>query len=70
MSVRFAIGDFVVPRPEWLGSPNKVPSGRVRALSPKGSIEALYVGEERRAFATYVFLPDPDKPAKAVGEML
>jgi len=70
VSAGFAIGDFVVPRPEWVGSPNNVPSGRIRAIEPWGKEGALLVGEERRAFAGSVFLPDPDKPAKAVGELL
>lgn len=52
---RFAIGDLVRPKPEWLGSPNNVPSGRIREIAPFGEDGALYVGDERRAFAGYVF---------------
>ncbi len=54
-SDRFAVGEYVVPKPEWIGSSNNVPSGRIRAIAPWGKEGALYVGDERRAFAAYVF---------------
>jgi hypothetical protein len=47
------LGDFVRPRPEWIGDPNNVPNGRVRAFGMSGF--AVYVGAERRAFGAYVF---------------
>lgn len=50
----FKIGDRVRPRPEWKDDPNKVPTGVVRLIAPFGD-GALYVGNERRAFAAYVF---------------
>ncbi len=51
----FAVGDIVRPKPEWVDSANNVPSGIVRKIAPFGTDGALYVGDERRAFAGYVF---------------
>jgi hypothetical protein len=64
---RFAIGDFVTPKPEWVGSANNIPSGEVRKIEPFGKDGAICVGDDKRAFVASVFLPDP---AKAVGELL
>jgi len=47
------LNDFVQPKPEWIGDPNNVPTGRVHALMMSG--HAAYVGDDPRAFATYVF---------------
>jgi hypothetical protein len=55
MSPRFKVGDMVRPRPEWRGDPNDVPTGPVRRIELFGDDGALYVGDERRAFAGYVF---------------
>ncbi len=57
---RFAVGDRVRPKPEWIGSPNNVPSGIVREIAPWGKDGALYVGDERRAFAAGVFERDEE----------
>jgi hypothetical protein len=58
---RFAIGDAVRPRVEWRDDPNNVPTGRVREIDNG----ALYVADEPRAFAAYVFEPDtPAAPAE------
>jgi hypothetical protein len=51
----FKIGDRVEPRPEWIEDPNNVPSGRVRAIACWSDCGALYVGDDHRAFASYVF---------------
>jgi hypothetical protein len=51
----FKIGDMVRPKQEWRDDPNNVPSGRVRTIAPWGNEGTLYVGDERRAFAAYVF---------------
>jgi hypothetical protein len=51
----FKIGDCVRPKPEWKGDPNRIPTGTVRKVEAWGSEGAIYVGDERRAFATYVF---------------
>lgn len=56
--MKFRVGDMVKPRPEWIGSPNNVPSGRVREVAKFGEDGALYVEGERRAFAAYVFERD------------
>ena len=50
----FRVGDHVRPRPEWKDDPNNIPSGVVRRIEPWGDVGALYVGDERRAFAAYV----------------
>jgi hypothetical protein len=55
MSVRTLIGDFVKPKPEWDGDPNRMPSGRVRAIAPWGRDGAIYVDGDHRAFAADVF---------------
>lgn len=47
------LGDFVKPKPEWIGDPNSIPTGRVRALEMSGF--AVYVGDAKQAFAHYVF---------------
>jgi hypothetical protein len=60
MGVKFKAGDHVRPKPEWVGDPNEVPTGVIRAIEPFGKGQALYVGQERRAFACYVFDPDPE----------
>jgi hypothetical protein len=61
MTQRFAVGDLVRPKPEWSDTPNNAPSGRVRGIATWGKDGALYVGDERRAFAAYVFeREDPD----------
>ncbi len=56
----YAVGDRVRPKPEWIGSSNNIPSGIVREIAPWGKAGALYVGDERRAFAAYVFERDED----------
>jgi hypothetical protein len=53
--LKFKVGDKVRPRLEWREDPNRVPSGRVREIAPFGEDGALYVGDERRAFAAHVF---------------
>jgi hypothetical protein len=60
---RFKIGDRVQPKPEWHNDPNKIPTGIVRKIELWGSEGALYVGDERRAFAAYVFEPNGDADA-------
>jgi hypothetical protein len=55
LSHRFAIGDRVKPKTEWIGDPNEVPSGCVRAIAPWGDGGAFYVDGDHRAFAAYVF---------------
>ncbi len=55
MSVKFQVGDMVQPKPEWIGTPNNVPSGRVRMIVTWGKDGALYVGDDSRAFSTHVF---------------
>jgi hypothetical protein len=54
---KFKLGDWVEPRPEWIGDPNEVPSGRVYAVAPWGTDGAFYVGDDARAFASHVFQP-------------
>jgi hypothetical protein len=54
---RFKLGDCVRPKPEWKDDPNRIPAGTVRRVEAWGSEGALYVGNERRAFAAYVFEP-------------
>ncbi len=51
----FAVGDRVEPKLELIGDPNEVPCGRVREIASWGKEGALYVGEDHRAFAAYVF---------------
>ena len=51
----YEIGDTVRPKPEWLDDTNNVPTGRIMQIEPWGSEGALYVGDEGRAFAAYVF---------------
>jgi hypothetical protein len=57
----FKVGDRVRPRSEWRapqlwgGQPCGIPSGIVRAIVPWGDDGALYVGDDHRAFAAYVF---------------
>lgn len=55
MKALFAVGDFVKPKPEWIGDPNNVPTGIVREVVPWGDVGAIYVEGERHAFAAYVF---------------
>jgi hypothetical protein len=57
---RFKIGDHVRPKPEWKNDPNQIPTGIVRKIEVWGSDGALYVGDEWRAFAAYVFEPNGD----------
>lgn len=52
---RFKVGDSVKPKPEWVGDPNNIPSGAVRAIARFGTDGALYVGEDHRAFVGDVF---------------
>ena len=54
-SHRFAIGERVRPKAEWLGDPNEIPTGRVRAIARWGNDGAFYVEGDYRAFAVYVF---------------
>jgi hypothetical protein len=49
------VGDRVRPRPEWRDDPNKIPTGRVVRTEPWGHGLAIYVEDETRAFADYVF---------------
>ena len=53
--ISFRVGDKVRPRPEWKDDPNNIPSGVVRRIELWRDVGALYVGDERRAFAAYVF---------------
>lgn len=55
MTARFRVGDSVVPKPEWVGDPNGVPSGVIREIAPWGNEGSFYVGDDHRAFAAYVF---------------
>lgn len=55
MTSRFAVGDIVKPKPEWIGDPNNVPSGRIVKIESFGRDGAIHVEGERRAFAAYVF---------------
>jgi hypothetical protein len=57
--MKFKIGDCVRPKPEWKDDPNRFPTGTVRRIEVWGSEGALYVGDERRAFAGYVFELEP-----------
>ncbi|MCC6776655.1 MAG: hypothetical protein IT537_08475 [Hyphomicrobiales bacterium] len=52
---RINVGDIVRPKPEWIGDPNMIPSGRVRQVERFGAESAIYVDGERRAFQGYVF---------------
>ena len=73
--MKIGVGDYVRPKPEWIGDPNQVPTGLVTHVAPWGRGVAVYVGDELRAFADYVFevldrLPpgqvrgsDPPRPA-------
>jgi len=49
------VGDAVRPWPEWLGDPNRVPSGRVHSVESWGTDCVARVGQGCRAFAAYVF---------------
>jgi hypothetical protein len=49
------VGDIVEPRPEWVGDPNQIPTGRIVWIEPFGKDGAIFVEGERRAFAAYVF---------------
>ena len=51
----FKLGDCVRPKPEWKDDPNRIPTGTVRRIEPWGDEGAIYVGDERRAFAGYLF---------------
>jgi hypothetical protein len=53
--MKFKLGDRVRPRPEWRDDPNRILSGVVRKIEPWGDEKAIYVDDERRAFAGYVF---------------
>ena len=53
--MKFKPGDKVRPRPEWRDDPNQIRTGIVRRIEVWGSEGALYVGDEQRAFAGYVF---------------
>lgn len=66
----FEIGDVVRPRAEWIGDPNNVPSGPVVARAPWGNEGSFYVGDEKRAFAAYVFELVSPRPRgnKAAGD--
>ena len=55
IKLRFKVGDYVRPRPERKDDPNNIPAGVVRRIEPWGDVGALYVSDERRAFAAYVF---------------
>jgi hypothetical protein len=57
----FKVSDRVRPRPEWRDDPNKIPTGFVRKIEPWGKDGVLYVGDEKRAFAAYVFERDENK---------
>lgn len=52
---QLGVGDMVRPRSEWKDDPNRIPAGVVRRVEPWGEDGALYVGDERRAFAGFVF---------------
>jgi len=67
------VGDIVRPKPEWVGSSNNVPSGPVRRIESWGKDGALYVGDEKRAFAAYVFErvdPNADLPLFAAADSI
>jgi hypothetical protein len=53
--MKFSVGDRVRPKPEWIGDPNNIPTGRIRAIAVWGRDGAFYVGDDDRAFAAYVF---------------
>src|SRR5262245_1801552 len=55
----FKVGDLVQPRPEWRKPRHIVPRGRVRAIERWGDERVLYVGNDPRAFAEYVFMLNP-----------
>lgn len=55
MTMRLAVGDIVRPKPEWVGSPCNIPTGRVRAVLSFGTHGAVYVEGHQRAVAGYVF---------------
>lgn len=52
---RIKVGDQVHPKPEWIGDPNNVPTGRVVRIEKFGDDGAIFVEGERRAFAGDVF---------------
>jgi hypothetical protein len=54
------VGDKVRPRPEWREDPNNIPTGRVIRIEPWGNCGALYVEDEHRAFAGWVFEVDEE----------
>lgn len=51
----FKPGDQVRPRPPWVGHPALVPSGEVVEVAQWGTIGALYVGDDPRAWSAHVF---------------
>lgn len=51
----FSVGDVVEPKPDWVDDPNMIPSGIVREVASFGDAGALYVADDHRAFAAYVF---------------
>jgi hypothetical protein len=54
-SLMLRVGDIVEPRPEWVGDPNQIPTGRIVRIESFDKDGAIYVEGERRAFAAYVF---------------
>lgn len=54
-STRPKVGDMVCSKPEWIGDPNNIPTGRVERIEKFGTDGAIFVEGERRAFAGYVF---------------
>jgi hypothetical protein len=53
--LNFVIGEVVQPRPLWIGNPNNIPTGRVRASVKWGGTYAIYVEGDHRAFVSEVF---------------
>lgn len=51
------VGDVVQPKPEWRDDANRIPHGRIKRVAAWGApgAGALYVGDDPRAFAAYVF---------------
>jgi hypothetical protein len=45
----------VCPKPEWIGDPNNIPSGRIVQIELWGDEGAIHVESSRRVFAGFVF---------------
>ena len=51
----FKVGDLVQPKSEWIGGPNKVPTGEVLEIAPWGNIGSLRVGGDWHFWSAHVF---------------